>query len=378
MAPSDLDGDGLSDLLTISQASRRIFWFRPDGLGGWFEPVEVDVARPAWPDDDRPHVLDFDRDGADDFVTLAPSGTEVRVFRGVHGGTFEDFGAFPDTEALGNDLARRSVVIPGDFDGDGWMDVLLYADDGSLHLLRNESGERLVTELLSPPDRDRALGPSAAIAIDADGDRRADVYNYPGGLLVENPAGKFYWLEDAASRSAFHDLTGDALVEFVAVTIFKDPPESSHYVPAVVPVHWESWAGEETLLGMTRLALPSDLDFPRSQTDIMMFRFGVVGPAEDPVFASATTLRKRTDPEAGLQVLLHLFSAFDPVQGWTAQSYTVLSGLDPLTIPQAFTHPARLNDDDLVDFVVQTWSGSRWESIVYSLVSTTACTCDGG
>ena len=121
---ADLDDDGAPDLILTNSAPNRsqIFW---NGGGAPildFVPSTVEIGGP------QPHfaaLADFDRDGFSDVVTGNGADGSWTVLLNRRDGTF----APPITRPMGGRIAgciRRSYfVAPGDFDGNGNIDVAM-------------------------------------------------------------------------------------------------------------------------------------------------------------------------------------------------------------------------------------------------------------
>ena len=91
-------------------------------------------------------VADFDRDGWQDFyVTNSREDSLNRLYRNTGDGTFADVAAAAGVA----DVNRRGTGVSmgagwGDYDNDGWEDLLLYKY-GRPELFRNEEGKRFVS-----------------------------------------------------------------------------------------------------------------------------------------------------------------------------------------------------------------------------------------
>ena len=91
-------------------------------------------------------VADFDRDGWQDFyVTNSREDSLNRLYRNTGDGTFADVAAaagVADVNRRGTGVSMGAVW--GDYDNDGWEDLLLYKY-GRPELFRNEEGKRFVS-----------------------------------------------------------------------------------------------------------------------------------------------------------------------------------------------------------------------------------------
>jgi hypothetical protein len=119
-------------------------------------------------------VADFDRDGWQDFyVTNSREGSFNRLYRNQGDGTFKDIA--PSVGLA--DVNRRETGVSmgavwGDFDNDGWEDLLLYRY-GQPQLFRNDGGRRFVPAGTGLP---RWMNANAATWLDYDRDGRLDLF----------------------------------------------------------------------------------------------------------------------------------------------------------------------------------------------------------
>ncbi|MFO0844885.1 MAG: CRTAC1 family protein [Gemmataceae bacterium] len=129
-------------------------------------------------------VVDFDRDGWPDlYVVTSAEGGKNRLYRNLRNGKFEDVAekvGLADLNARGTGVCQGAVW--GDFDNDGWEDVLVYRW-GKPELFRNDGGKRFVrvTEKAGLPVWVNA---NSAIWVDYDCDGQLD-------LLIAG-----YWPDD--------------------------------------------------------------------------------------------------------------------------------------------------------------------------------------
>ena len=128
------------------------------------------------PEDMGPGVAwaDFDNDGDDDLFLVGAGGTltllpeqwaESILFENRGDGTFRRSDSFPETRIMGMAAAW------GDYDGDGWLDLLVTAY-GGLHLFHNDQG-RLVPSSAIPNREGYWAGAAWG---DFDNDRDLDLY----------------------------------------------------------------------------------------------------------------------------------------------------------------------------------------------------------
>lgn len=186
---SDLDDDGLLDLLVVSDfRTSRLFWNRGDGT---FEDGTARAGVATAESDMGSTLGDYDGDGDLDWFVSAiyhpnEPGTGNRLFRYDGGRVFTDV------------TSAEGVVDGGwgwgaafaDFDSDGDLDLVMGSDatDGSRYFRREETGfERVDTQVglgVRSPGRGLAL-------LDYDGDGDDDF------VLTNNGAYPFLYRNDA-------------------------------------------------------------------------------------------------------------------------------------------------------------------------------------
>ncbi|MBI4603574.1 MAG: VCBS repeat-containing protein [Planctomycetes bacterium] len=166
---SDLDGDGLDDLLVASGVAARLLLLRQaGGLVGFSPSRRLDPGV----DPDSLLAYDLDGDGDSDIAAsgrtpggdpaLGPHATSLLLNSG--GGAFARAGLLETG-------TRPRRLFPGDFDGDHLPDLLaLEPEAGSVWLLRS----RGPGEYALPLVRDAAEQPASIAAADLDGDALAD------------------------------------------------------------------------------------------------------------------------------------------------------------------------------------------------------------
>jgi hypothetical protein len=190
---TDYDNDGLLDLYVSVGAGRGLATksnrlYHNEG-GGTFRDVAVSAgvedpngrARAvAW--------LDFDGDGWLDLV-IANFASPNRLFRNRHDGTFEDV-----SEATGIAALSATRVAWADYDADGWPDLLFSGTPKGMRLLHNDGGARF-SDVTDGSGLGAHQGSIAGMAFgDYDGDGVLDLYVSLGvdfsDVVLEQPEAK--------------------------------------------------------------------------------------------------------------------------------------------------------------------------------------------
>ena len=115
----DVDGDGVTEVLACDDLGHRVIRFDRSGDGGWRPSTLVgDVAFPA-----HVTVVDIDGDGDQDVIVSGLG--DILPSDGVVGRVvlFERDGEGYRRHVLLDDVRRVADVQPGDFDGDGDVDL---------------------------------------------------------------------------------------------------------------------------------------------------------------------------------------------------------------------------------------------------------------
>jgi hypothetical protein len=121
-------------------------------------------------------VADFDRDGWQDFyVTNSAEGSDNRLYRNKGDGTFADVAAQMGVADVNQpDTGVSMGAVWGDYDNDGWEDLLLYRY-GRPELFHNDQGRRFVAvgEQAGLP---KWVNANSATWLDYDRDGRLDLF----------------------------------------------------------------------------------------------------------------------------------------------------------------------------------------------------------
>ncbi len=125
----DVDRDGSFDLVVASAAPHPVSVLRGDGRGGFGPPMPVADLGAAIV------LADFDRDGVDDLAGTDRASGGVTILRGASDGSF---GGRADY-AFG---LRVRVMVAGDFDGDGDLDLAVSDGQWDVSVLANKGDGR--------------------------------------------------------------------------------------------------------------------------------------------------------------------------------------------------------------------------------------------
>ncbi|MGH9380579.1 MAG: FG-GAP-like repeat-containing protein [Thermoanaerobaculia bacterium] len=181
LAASDLDDDGISDLLQYGGRAPRLF------LGNAERRLGEDSGRPGprgvWT---TVTALDYDIEGDLDLVVAGPGGVDLR--RNALTGPLESVGrhALPSREWP----EIRDLVV-SDLDRDGDLDLVVVTADGLVRLDNLRQG-RFVEIPLGGGPRLVPAGARAAVAADLDNDGWPDLVVAGRGLtLLRNDGGDF-------------------------------------------------------------------------------------------------------------------------------------------------------------------------------------------
>lgn len=206
--PDILLVNGINNVTGEAFASRLLVNVDGERFVDETQAAGLDILRNA--DGYSVAAADFDRDGdLDLYIGRSPRDLLLRNDDGVFQDVTDQLGAGgpADESALYAD-GRSKVVAWGDFDGDGWVDIVSASSALSgpgLYLLRNLEGRGFedVTEAQGPRIHPRG-NPCAVLWSDVDGDRRPDlwVWNDRGGhVLLKNTGSGFDDITQAAEVS---------------------------------------------------------------------------------------------------------------------------------------------------------------------------------
>jgi hypothetical protein len=239
---SDVNGDGMADLVTLVDGTAYTYLGSPDATLIPAPPALIDSVKSAlWEGDGHLviDVADVDGDYAADLVTAYSDGS-VRVFRGALGGTFLDgVASFGDTYPLADESTEGFEPFGvGDVNGDGFGDLVSHRDGNAyVHLGKSDATFGSAVESFHGTLNSARFDGSGHFAVDvADvtGDGRADLvtvvdggvaYVYPGqasgafGSGVPSFEGTYHvsFLDaDRFEPVSVADVTGDGRADLVS------------------------------------------------------------------------------------------------------------------------------------------------------------------
>ncbi len=244
LALGRFDADAFPDLI-VRDAPGNLLLARGVGDGGFGVPAPTGPALPYEPWLGQPGGLagngvDLDRDGIDELAlfrvrnSTAPEiGDEhapdtVEVYRALPGGTLTSIAKYavpwPTGSKYWYDAPHQ--ILSGDFDGDGWPDLMAFrwgpsapGTRGSYGVLMNQGGS---TMALSEVDWVSIEASEAAVA-DLDGDLRDDMVI---SVVHSDDTGELAWLVsrgDGTFASGSRNDVGDFL-NSIGVGHFDDDP----------------------------------------------------------------------------------------------------------------------------------------------------------
>jgi FG-GAP-like repeat/Bacterial Ig-like domain len=215
----DMNNDGYSDLVAVNESSDDLRILLNDGTGHYPSFVVYDTGDDSTPSPSE--GADFNNDGEIDLVVTTAWDSEVRVLTG------DGLGSFTNMDTYYTSNGVRGVVV-GDFNGDGWDDMLTTNRlSGNISIFMNDgdpmgASATFTASNMNLPDQDE----TACALVDANHDGILDVYyasfnSQKCGVLLGDGNGAFTlssemtvqgkpWMIGAA------DLNGDGYPDLVS------------------------------------------------------------------------------------------------------------------------------------------------------------------
>ncbi|MCA3586156.1 MAG: VCBS repeat-containing protein, partial [Methylocystis sp.] len=211
----DLDGDGLLDLVSGNNDGTLLAW---RNTGSATAPAFTALTGSANPFNgisvgynSTPSFFDLDGDGRFDLVSGAGDGT-LRAWRNTGSATAPAFTALTSSANPFNgiDVGRYNTPSFVDLDGDGRLDLVSGAEDGTLRAWRNTGSATApaftaLTGSANPFNGIDVGNRSTPSFVDLDGDGRLDLVSGTGGVTL-----RAWRNTGSATVPAFTALTGSA------------------------------------------------------------------------------------------------------------------------------------------------------------------------
>ena len=267
LSASDLDGDGMADVMVGSFSEDRVVWVKNLGGGTFGSPKTIlDGAISV----EAVVVADLNGDGIPDVLVASGEDREVRWCRGAGLGQFDAAATVYNRASSGPRVGNwpRSLSV-ADLNGDGTLDVAVVSMfDSFVSWFSNVNGDgtlwstQVVQEI---PPSCRSI-----LASDMNGDGSPDLMVSSGrGMYLYTNLGNGSFGQPAIldpSRQYYGfaaiDIDGDGLKDMVAASIFSDAvywfrnrgesvfdesvtlAEGANFVDAVFALNETHWSGE--------------------------------------------------------------------------------------------------------------------------------------
>lgn len=223
---ADFNGDGPSDVFRIVTTG-TLSYYQGNGQGSWLSPAGIRIGS-SW--DGMEKVVapgDFSGDGASDLIGITSDGT-MRIYPGNGAGGWANAGG----TVIGSGWnVFAAVFSPGDFTGDGHVDIVGVRPDGTMSLYSGNgasgwtsstgqvigSGWGQFTKILSPGDFSGDAKPDV-LAVTSAGALRLYTGNGSGGWA--NPRGVVIgsaW-DQFITVTSPGDFTGDGATDVLGIT----------------------------------------------------------------------------------------------------------------------------------------------------------------
>jgi hypothetical protein len=270
IAAADLNGDGLSDLVSANLSSRTLTVFFQDPLGQF--PTEPDRTLEAFSNGAPSYVVPVDLDGDGGLDLVATNNFSERLTVHFQSGPGE-FSIRPDLILGGPDSTGRIIgVACGDFDGDGLVDLAAAGfEAGNLAIFL----QRRLGAFPDVPDLGVGVALGSHVVADLNGDGLIDLaFSGIGGPTVffQSGLGRFPPIPSLSlgvnsSRITAADMDGNGLIDLVTaefstdlVTVFFQTSPGQFPLDQVLQVGGSPWMDAPTALAVEDLDGDAKLD----------------------------------------------------------------------------------------------------------------------
>ena len=203
IASADIDGDGDMDVVTISGADTtgsydKLSWYENlDGQGTFGD--RNDIFFESYKNPDGLLVFDIDGDGDIDVVTAKElgSGDAIYWYENLDGN-----GNFSSQQIVSTEVDRVSSLINADIDGDGFQDIVSTSfDDHKIAWYRNlENSGSFGDQQIVITDGNSSF--ISVYAADVDGDNDLDLV-YADNVTTNSSVDKITWIENTDGLGTF-------------------------------------------------------------------------------------------------------------------------------------------------------------------------------
>lgn len=211
---ADIDGDGDPDIVLAIEFHKNVILLN-DGKGKFSDgsdllPDKVAVIHPKpyayypYHDSEDVAVVDFDKDGKLDIFIVTEDDQTNEMYIQQDDGSFRDISAQIPAKGVSNG------VIAGDFDSDGWIDLII-GNNGQNVFLRNRNGRFADETAARLPIREDVTQDIEVIDFDRNGDPDLLIGNEDDNrLLVNSGLGVFTDVTDKYFTTGISDETREA------------------------------------------------------------------------------------------------------------------------------------------------------------------------